>query len=167
MSGVASVVLVVALPRQSEPNPEYPPTRAVADRFDQAQSAVEAGEVSIDEVDQVFDGLAGSSFEHRGLRKLALAGVLDGDCYGMVWRSGFHPSVVYRSDYVTCEPDSSIIDQPDPRGLTPIAMAPSWEYALPASDRTPVWFIPVVAIFGAVLLGASTRAATLVVELRR
>ena len=81
--------LGAALVGRTEPNPEYPPARGVADRFDQARSAVEAGRVVIDQVGRLFDGIEGGSFEHGGRLKLGLTGVFDGDCYAMTWRSGY------------------------------------------------------------------------------
>ncbi len=164
---VALIGLGTAFASRTEPNPDHPPARAVADRFDEARLAVEAGAVSIEQVGQAFDGIEGGSFEHDGLLKLGLTGVFDGDCFGMTWRSGFRVGgVVMRRNYVTCQPDRSLIDQPDPPGLLAESLRPSWEFALPEPDRTRVWFIPVVAISFAALLVAATRATAVLFALR-
>ncbi len=162
VAGVSLAVLAAAAMGRTEPNPEYPPARAVADRFDEARLAVETGQVDIDGVDQMFDGIEGSSFEHGGRLKLGLTGVFDGDCYGMTWRSGHRVGgVVKRSNYVTCQPDRSLIDQPDPPGLVAEPLHPSWKYTLPDPARTRAWFIPVVTISFGFFLVAAFRATAL------
>lgn len=159
VGSVSLAVLLLALAARSEPNPEYPAARAVADRFDQAREAVEAGQVNIEQVGEAFEGLEGAAFEHRGVDKLGLAGIFEGDCYGMVWRSGSRPGgVVVRSNYLTCLPDATLIDQPDPPGLTAELMYPAWEYVLPDQERSPVWFLPVVIVSFGMFLGAVVRA---------
>jgi hypothetical protein len=167
VAGVSLVGLGAALVGRTEPNPDYPPARAVADRFDQAKLAVERGRVVIEQVGQLFDGIEGGSFEHGGRLKLGLTGVFDGDCYAMTWRSGYPVGgVVIRSNYVTCKPDPSLIDQPDPPGLVAEPLRPSWKYALPDPERTRVWFIPVVAIFFGLFLATAFRAAGLLFAFR-
>jgi hypothetical protein len=139
VAGVSLFGLGAALVGRTEPNPDYPPARAVADRFDQAKLAVETGRV-----------------------------VIDGDCYAMTWRSGYPVGgVVIRSNYVTCKPDPSLIDQPDPPGLVAEPLRPSWKYALPDPERTRVWFIPVVAIFFGLFLATAFRAAGLLFAFRK
>jgi len=168
VAGVSLAGLGAAAVERTEPNPEYPPARAVADRFDQARLAVEAGQVVIEQVGQLFDGIEGGSFEHGGRLKLGLTGVFDGDCYAMTWRSGYPlGGVAVRSNYVTCQPDPSLIDQPDPPGLVAEPLQPSWKYALPDPVQTRVWFIPVVAIFFGLFLAAALRATGLLFALRR
>lgn len=167
IAGLSLVALAAALASRTEPNPEYLPARAIADEFDRAQLAVETGEIGIDQVGQVFAGIEGASFEHAGLLKLGLAGVFGGDCYGMTWRSGQRVAgVVLRTDYLTCEPDASLIDQPDPPGLVAESMRPAWDFALPDPERNRVWFIPLVTIGVGGLVLATTRAAALVFALR-
>ncbi|MGI9647016.1 MAG: hypothetical protein ACR2OI_00710 [Acidimicrobiia bacterium] len=164
VAGVSLVLIGVALARRVEPNPDYPPARAVADRFDQAHLAVEAGQISIDQVDQSFEGVEGRSFEHLGSR-LGLAGVFDGDCYGMVWRSGRPVSgVVLRPVYTTCQPDSSLISQPDPLVES---LWPSWEDTLPDPERSPGWFIPLLTVATGLGLAALTGAIRLILTQRR
>ena len=166
--GVSLAGLGAALVGRTEPNPEYPPARAVADRFDQARSAVEAGRVVIDQVGRLFDGIEGGSFEHGGRLKLGLTGVFDGDCYAMTWRSGYPlGGVAIRSNYVTCQPDPSLIDQPDPPGLVAEPLQPSWKYALPDPVQTRVWFIPVVALSFGLFMAAAFRATGLLFAIRR
>ncbi len=111
VAGVFLLGLGAALAGRTEPNPAYPPARAIADQLDQARLVVEAGELDIDRVGEQFDGIQGASFTHGGRIKLGLTGVFDGDCYGIVWRLG-QPvgGVVIRSDYVTCQPDPSLIN---------------------------------------------------------
>ena len=152
---VSTVVMLTALALRTEPNPEYPAARAIADRLDAARAEVEAGAIEIDDVAGLYPPLQGASFEHGGLRKLGIAGVFGEDCYGMVWRPGLSPSgFVIRSEYVTCAPDPSLIDQPDPPGLTAEPMAPSWTFALPPVERSPVWFFPVFLVsFGVMFAG--------------
>ncbi len=168
VAGVSLAGLGTALVARTEPNPQYPPARAIADRFDQARLAVEEGRVTIDQVDQMFDGIEGGSFEHGGRVKLGLTGVFDGACYAMTWRSGYPlGGVVVRSNYLTCQPDPSLIDQPDPPGLVAEPVRPSWKYALPDPVQTRVWFIPVVAIFFGLFLATALRAIGLLFALRR
>ncbi len=166
--GISLAGLVAALIGRTEPNPEYEPARAVADRFDQARLAVETGEAGIHQIDQMFDGIRGGSFEHGGRIKLGLAGVFDGDCYGLTWRSGYGVGgVVKRSNYVTCQPDANLIEQPNPPGLVAEPLRPAWEYTLPEPVQTRVWFIPVFTISFGFLLLATFRATGLLFALRR
>lgn len=152
---ISTVLMLTALAFRTEPNPDFPAARAIADQLDAARAAVEAGTIGIEEVAGSYPALDGASFEHGGLLKLGLAGVFDGDCYGMVWRPGLSPSgVVIRSEYVTCAPEPTLIDQPDPPGLTAEPMAPSWDFALPPQERSPVWFFPVFVVsFGVMFAG--------------
>lgn len=168
VAGISLAGLGAAVAGRTEPNPDYPPARAVADRFDQARLAVEEGRVPIDQVDQLFDGIEGGSFEHGGRLKLGLTGVFEGACYAMTWRSGYPlGGVVVRSNYLTCRPDPSLIDQPDPPGLVAEPLQASWKYALPDPERTRVWFIPVVAISFGLFLATALRALGLLFALRR
>jgi hypothetical protein len=168
VAGVSLAGLGSALVGRTEPNLEYPPARAIADRFDQARLAVETGEAVIDRVDQLFDGLEGGSFERGGRLKLGLTGVFDGACYGMTWLPGYPvDGVAMRSNYVTCRPDASLIDPPDPPGLVAEPLQPYWKKALPDPVRRRVWFIPVFAISFGFLLVAATRATVLLFALRR
>lgn len=168
VAGVFLLGLGAALAGRTEPNPAYPPARAIADQLDQARLAVEAGELEIDQVGEQFDGIQGASFTHGGRIKLGLAGVFDGDCYGMVWRFGQSVGgVVIRSDYVTCQPDPSLIDQPDPPGLVAEPLRPAWKFALPDVDRQQAWFIPVFTVCAGVFLTATFRATALLFARRR
>jgi hypothetical protein len=167
--GTASLMaLLLALAQRTEPNPEYPPARAQADLLDAARLAVASGELTIEEVGLEFAGLAGGSFEFLGRERLAVSGILAGDCYGLVWRPGFEPSgVAIRSDYVTCEPDASLINQPDPPGSTAEMMWPTWEDALPDQQRSPVWFLPTFVIAFGVFFGSFVRGTVLLLTIRR
>lgn len=168
VAGVFLLGLAAALAGRTEPNPAYPPARAIADQFDQARLAVEAGELDIDRVGERFDGIQGAAFTHGGRVKLGLTGVFDGDCFGMVWRLG-QPvgGVVIRSDYVTCQPDPSLIDQPDPPGLVAEPLRPAWKFALPDVERQRAWFIPVFAVCAGICLAATFRTTALLFALRR
>ncbi|MDR9451084.1 MAG: hypothetical protein RI637_07705, partial [Acidimicrobiia bacterium] len=86
VAGISLAGLGAAVAGRTEPNPDHPPARAVADRFDQARLAVEEGRVPVDQVDQLFEGIEGGSFEHGGRIKLGLTGVFEGACYAMTWR---------------------------------------------------------------------------------
>ena len=168
VAGIFLLGLGAALAGRTEPNPAYPPARAIADQFDQARLTVEAGELSIDQVGEQFDGIQGASFTHGGRVKLGLAGIFAGDCYGMVWRLGRQlGGVVVRHDYVSCQPDPSLIDQPDPPGLVAEPLRPAWKFALPDVERQRAWFIPVFAVCAGFLLTATFRATALLVALRR
>jgi hypothetical protein len=168
VAGVFLLGLAAALAGRTEPNPAYPPARAIADQFDQARLAVEAGELGIDQVGEQFDGIQGASFTHVGRIKLGLAGVFNGDCYGMVWRLGQQlGGVVVRSDFVTCQPDPSLIDQPDPPGLVAEPLRPAWKFALPDVDRQRAWFIPAFAVCAGFFLTATFRATALLFALRK
>ena len=168
VGAVSLVVLLLAASQRIEPNPDYPPARAQADRLDAARLAVEADEVSIGQVGSIYEGLAGGSFEVLGQSRLGLAGVFEGDCYGLTWRPELEPSgFAVRSNYVTCEPDASIINQPDPPGLTAEMMWPTWEDVLPDEDRSPVWFLPVFILTFGLAFGAFTRVTTLLLTFRR
>ncbi len=167
-AGISLTVLLLALAQRTEPNPDYPPARAIADRFDAARLAVEAGEVDIEQVGTAFAGVAGGAFEHAGGARLGLAGIFDGRCYGLVWRPGFEPGgVAIRDNYVTCAPDSSLIVQPDTPGLVAEVMWPTWENVLPDQNRSPVWFLPVFIISFGVFFGSFVRATVLVLPASR
>lgn len=168
VGAISLLVLLLAATQRIEPNRDYPPARAQADRLDAARLAVEVGDLSIDEVGSAYEGLTGGSFEFLGRSRLGLTGILEGDCYGLVWRPGFEPGgFAVRSNYVTCDPDASLINQPDPPGLTAELMWPTWEDALPDEDRSPVWFLPVFILTFGLAFGAFTRAITLLLTFRR
>ena len=168
VAGVFLLGLAAALAGRTEPNPAYPPARAIADQFDQARLAVESGALAIDQVGEQFPGIDGASFTHAGRIKLGLSGVFNGDCYGMVWRLGQQlGGVVVRSNFVTCQPDPSLIDQPDPPGLVAEPLRPAWKFALPDVDRQRAWFIPVFAICMGFFLTATFRTTALLSALRK
>lgn len=168
VAGVFLFGLVAALAGRTEPNPAYPPARAIADQFDQARLAVEAGELTIDQVAEQFPGIEGASFTHVGRIKLGLSGIFNGDCYGMVWQLGRQVGgVAVRSEYVTCQPDPSLIDQPDPPGLVAEPLRPAWKFALPDVERQQAWFIPVFAVCAGIFLTATFRATASLSALRR
>ena len=165
---VSLLVLLLASSQRTEPNPDYPPARAQADRLDAARLAIEAGDLTIDQVGSTYQGLTGGSFEFLGRTRLGLAGIFEDDCYGLVWRPGFEPSgVAVRSNYLTCDPDVSLINQPDPPGLTAEIMWPSWEGALPDEERSPVWFLPTFIIAFAFFFRSLVRVTAVRLTFRR
>lgn len=164
--GVAAVAgLAVTLSMRTEANPDHRPARAVADRLDAIMGEVEAGALDIEAVARTHPGVDGASFLHAGLTKLGLTAVVDDDCFGLVWRSGQRVSgTVFRSHFDACVPDAALID-PATSAAEPIR--PSWELALPEPERTRPWFIPAVVVLSGMLLGAFTRATSLLLEARR
>ena len=79
VAGVFLLGLGAALAERTEPNPAYPPARAIADQLDQARQEVEAGEIDVDQVGELIDCIQGASFTHGGRTKLVFAGVFGGD----------------------------------------------------------------------------------------